>query len=135
MSSADFDFSEAAALTAQLESLPEETRGFARKAIEVSARNVKENARQQARSDIIYGHASLYWLSIGYDAYERRDELGSIIGPDKARPQGALGNLLEYGSVKNPPQPTLEPALRDTEDDFVKGIEQAIEDGIRAAGL
>jgi hypothetical protein len=27
----------------------------------------------------------------------------AIIGPDKGAPQGALGNLLEYGSVKNPP--------------------------------
>jgi hypothetical protein len=27
----------------------------------------------------------------------------AIIGPDKGGPQGALGNLLEYGSVKNPP--------------------------------
>jgi hypothetical protein len=31
------------------------------------------------------------------------DIFAATIGPNKAGPQGALGNLLEYGSVKNPP--------------------------------
>jgi hypothetical protein len=48
-------------------------------------------------------HARLYPNSINYDMRPHPTGAQAEIGPDKSRPQGALGNLLEFGSVKNPP--------------------------------
>ncbi|MEU3255859.1 hypothetical protein [Streptomyces sp. NPDC006997] len=62
-------------------------------------RDWQQNARQTAPR-----HAPLYPGSIGFDLAGFGPDLWmAIIGPDKGGPQGALGNLLEYGSVKNPP--------------------------------
>ena len=62
-------------------------------------RDWKSNARASARK-----HAPAYPSTIGFDlAAYGPDIWMAIIGPDKGGPQGALGNLLEYGSVKNPP--------------------------------
>lgn len=48
-------------------------------------------------------HAPLYSASITFDVIPSPTVLAAEIGPDKTKPQGALGNLIEYGSVKNPP--------------------------------
>lgn len=67
------------------------------------ALNIKKDWRSNARSSAPK-HAPAYPSSIGYDvAAYGPDIYMATIGPDKAGPQGALGNLLEYGSVKNPP--------------------------------
>lgn len=67
------------------------------------ALNVKKgwqaNARQSAPQ-----HAPAYPRTIGFDLLAfGPDQLLAVIGPDKGRKQGALGNILEYGSVNNPP--------------------------------
>ncbi|MER6531158.1 hypothetical protein [Streptomyces sp. NPDC001508] len=62
-------------------------------------RDWRANARQTAGK-----HGRLYPRSIGFDfAAYGPDIWMAVIGPDKVGPQGALGNLLEYGSVHNPP--------------------------------
>jgi hypothetical protein len=62
-------------------------------------RDWQANARQSSGR-----HAPAYPNSIGFDfAAYGPDIFMAIIGPDKGASQGALGNLLEYGSVKNPP--------------------------------
>lgn len=58
----------------------------------------KANATATARR-----HARLYPNSISYDMRPHPTGAQAEIGPDKSKPQGALGNLLEFGSVKNPP--------------------------------
>lgn len=70
-----------------------------------AAMNVKngwaENARQSAGH-----HARLYPSSISYDLSIGAALAGTIraeVGPDKSKPQGPLGNLIEFGSVNNPP--------------------------------
>lgn len=70
-----------------------------RRAIERGARQVKDDWATNARASS-GAHAPRYPDSITYDL--DRGGLGAEIGPDKDRPQGALGNLLEYGSLKNP---------------------------------
>lgn len=52
------------------------------------------------------------------------------IGPDKDRPQGALGNLVEYGSVNNAPIPGGAPALDAEEPRFTKAIAGAAADAV-----
>lgn len=87
-------------------------RGVARKArrvVEKGANNVKADARRLATG---MSHAPLYPRSISYDiTVEGEGTIVAEVGPDKSRPQGALGNLLEYGSVNNAPHAHLGPAL------------------------
>ncbi|NYV73184.1 hypothetical protein [Streptomyces sp. UH6] len=99
----DIDMSEVRRLERHL------TRGIAvtrRDAHAVTARgalNIKNDWRLNARQTAPK-HAVHYPRSIGYDiARYGQDVVMATIGPDKGGPQGALGNLLEYGSVKNPP--------------------------------
>lgn len=67
------------------------------------ALNIKRDWKSNARSSAPK-HAPQYPSSIGFDlAGYGPDIWMAIIGPDKGGPQGALGNLLEYGSVHNPP--------------------------------
>jgi hypothetical protein len=67
------------------------------------AMNIKRDWRINARASS-GKHAPMYPASVGYDiaSYGPNITLATI-GPDKGAPQGALGNLLEYGSAKNPP--------------------------------
>lgn len=66
------------------------------------ALNVKNGWKANARATA-GRHARLYPNSISYDMRPYPTGAQAEIGPDKTRPQGALGNLLEFGSVKNPP--------------------------------
>ena len=70
--------------------------------VERGALNVKNGWRDNARATA-GRHARLYPNSISYDVRRWPGGASAVIGPDKSRPQGALGNLLEFGSVKNPP--------------------------------
>lgn len=74
----------------------------ARAVVERGALNVKRGWRANATTTA-GRHARLYPSSISYDMRPHPTGASAEIGPDKTRPQGALGNLLEFGSVKNPP--------------------------------
>src|SRR4051794_37397751 len=107
---ANDDFSK---LSRDLADVPVESGPLFRKAIEVTARNVRDTARENATG---MAHAPAFPHSITYDIASNvsllretfsgggSDTLFAEIGPDKNRPQGSLGNLIEYGSVNNPPQ-------------------------------
>lgn len=64
------------------------------------ALNIKNDWRQSASG---LKHAPLYPASINYDLIPSPAGVAAEIGPDKGKPQGALGNLIEYGSAHNPP--------------------------------
>jgi len=65
--------------------------------------NIKKDWRKNARQSA-GKHAPQYPFTVGFDfAAYGPDVFMAIIGPDKDGSQGALGNLLEYGSVHNPP--------------------------------
>lgn len=71
--------------------------------------NIKNDARDTIRAHA-GAHARAYPSSITYDTRVLREAAIGEVGPDKDKPQGALGNLLEYGSVNNSPHPHLIPA-------------------------
>lgn len=73
-----------------------------RAVVERGALNVKNGWRANATATA-GSHARLYPSSISYDMKPHPTGAAAEIGPDKSRPQGALGNLLEFGSVNNPP--------------------------------
>jgi hypothetical protein len=86
------------------------------------ALNVKNDWRANATSSA-GRHARLYPASIGYDVTQEPDGASAEIGPDKGRPQGALGNLLEFGSANNPPHNDGGRALDAEEPRMVAAVE------------
>ena len=98
-----FDMSDVRRLERHLARAIPRARRDARMVTRRGAMNIKRDWKSNARSSAPK-HAPLYPSSIGFDfAAYGPDIFMAIIGPDKGGPQGALGNLLEYGSVKNPP--------------------------------
>lgn len=93
------------------------------KAVAVTSRKIQTAARARIR-----GHKYLpqYPASITYDVRGGLVSIEGEIGPDKDRPQGALGNILEFGTAKNAPIEHLGPALAENEEDLVRGIELAV---------
>lgn len=91
-----------------------------RSVVQKSSENVKRNAQR-----LIAGlpHAPAYPASITYETHVRGGgTVEGLVGPDKDRPQGALGNLLEYGSANNAPLTHLGPALDIEGPDFEKAM-------------
>lgn len=86
------------------------------------ALNVKRDAAR-----LISGHprSRHYPGTIGYDLEVNGHEISAEIGPDKSKRQGALGNILEFGTSKNAPLPHLGPALLAEEPKFVKAVADA----------
>lgn len=77
------------------------------KVLERGALGVK-NAMVEDASARHSGHGKHFPRSISYDADGR---LGYVIGPDKSRRQGALGNLFYFGSKNNAPTLDVEHGL------------------------
>lgn len=105
---------------AGLEALPR-----VRQALQVTSHRVRDDARRFASG---LSHAPLYPQSITYDTRVGVGWVEAVIGPDKNRPQGALGNILEYGTVKNPAHTHLGPALDMNSPDLVRGMDIATRD-------
>ena len=138
------DASDLSKLAADIGKAPAKSGRTLRQAIEVTARNIRDAAREKASG---LEHAPAFPASITYDVGAnhslRRETLGgggadtilAEIGPDKDRTQGALGNLLEYGSVNNSPRGIMHGALQENQADFEKGINKAIDDALKAVGL
>ena len=57
------------------------------------------------------GHAPALPYAVSYDVSYGLGGVSVEVGPDKSRRQGALGNLLEFGSINNAPRPALAPEL------------------------
>lgn len=125
MSDIEFDFSDLQALSADLGQAGYRGARNAQKVVEVTARGIKDQAKSLAGG---IGHAPHYPRSITYDMQFGLQQTSAEIGPDKGGPQGALGNILEYGTSKNAPIPHLGPALKANEADFIDGLSKAIGD-------
>lgn len=113
-------------------------------AMEGTAVNVRDTARQNATG---MAHAPAFPRSITYDigaGYSLlreaiggggADSITAVIGPDKDLPQGDLGNLIEFGSINNPPQGIMHGALQANEADFEREVDRAVDDALKAVGL
>jgi hypothetical protein len=93
----------------------------ARKVVQVGAFNIKRDWRA-AWSGL--AHAPSLANAVTYDTTLTASGATAEIGPDKSRPQGALGNLLEFGSVNNAPRPGGAPALEAEQPRFERALEQ-----------
>lgn len=93
--------------------------------VERGALNIKKQWADNARASS-GRYAPAYPSSISYDLMSVGAAVAGVlsaeIGPDKARRQGALGNLLEFGSVNNPPHDDGGRALRQEGPGFEKAL-------------
>lgn len=138
------DSSELDKLAADLESAAKNIGPKLVQAIETSARNIKDDWKEQASG---MAHAPRFPHSITYDIGANHSLLRNVfgggganeiiaqIGPDKDRPQGALGNLIEFGSINNPPMGLGHGALNREEAGFQRGLEQAVDEAMKEADL
>lgn len=112
-------------LRAVLEGAQRDVVPEARKVLAKAALNVKQDAQRKASG---IRHAPAYPRSIGYDTTWVGTLGQAEIGPDKGKRQGALGNILEYGTVNNPPYAHLGPALDYEGPNFERYLGQLGED-------
>jgi hypothetical protein len=99
------------------------------KVVAKGALNIKNGARRRITG---LRHARRYPNAIDYDLYETGRGAIADVGANKDKPQGALGNLLEYGSIKNPPHPHIAPAAEEEMPRFTAAMEEL---AVKALGL
>jgi hypothetical protein len=124
-----FTTDEVAAYADLLAKAPGVAAADARAVVAKGALNIKQDAARRASG---LRHAPAYPRSISYDTHVTAASAWAEIGPDKTRRQGALGNLLEYGSVKNAPIPHMRPAAEAELPRFEKAMEAL---AVKALGL
>ncbi|MGW5556855.1 hypothetical protein ACWER9_06485 [Micromonospora sp. NPDC003944] len=95
---------------------PKETRAV----VQRGALNIKRDAQGRVQG---LAHAPAYPYAISYDTKETPAVFTAEIGPDKTKRQGALGNLIEFGSENNPPRPHMIPSGEAERPRFEKAME------------
>ncbi|WP_136053435.1 hypothetical protein [Microbacterium sp. K5D] len=121
------DFSELAELAADLSTVPPEANRNIKKALEVTARSVKEDWRQGAEVGRGDGYSERYASSIFYDIKYPLNGIEAEIGPELGRAGASAGFLEDApGGVQAAPQHAGRDALEANEADFVRGLEIAI---------
>ena len=114
-----FDFHELTRLKADIEREAHQIVSETGAVVKKGATNIKTDWRSNAAASSGV-HAAQYPATINFDM---KGDLEAEIGPDK-RGQGNLGNLLEYGSVKNPPHSDGKRAADKEEPRFEKELEK-----------
>jgi hypothetical protein len=131
----EFDFSEVRALVADFSEAQKNIGGFARKAIEITGRNVKRDWRTSLAGTRAFRRGA---RSINYDIKGGAAIRGSSITVEVGADVGGAGSLVfidEFGALSTAPRSSGAKALRANEADFVKGIEQAAADSMKAVDL
>lgn len=120
------DFSEITKLAADLSAAPAKATPFIRKAIEVTARHVKDDWREPLKGSDWLPHGP---FSISYDITVSKDEVEAEIGPELTG-QGPLVGMLEYGTPSTGPTGFGHAALQKNEADFADGLGKALGDAL-----
>jgi hypothetical protein len=103
------DTAELRELILALDQAAEQAPAEVRKVVQRGALNIKNDWRRRWSG---HPHYPALPYAISYDTMASAGGVEAEIGPDKARPQGALGNLIEFGSRNNAPLPGGLPALQ-----------------------
>lgn len=123
------DFSELQQLAADLGTVAPKAQRNVGKALEVTARSVKDDWREGAT--VANGYANTYAPAIDYD-FTSGDGITVEIGPHLGATPGASAGFLEDapGGVDSPPQHAGRDALEANEADFYRGLEIAITNAV-----
>lgn len=104
-------------------------------ALERTAFLAKESWRDHAKRPS-GGHAAGFPFSIDYDTKGGFPKWEAEIGPNLGSGQGALGILEDSpGGVAASPQKARPAIAKRVEEDFEKGLDRAVDDALRRAGL
>lgn len=126
MADVEVDLSQLTQLVADLRSHSRKTPAAAALVVAKGARNIKQD---WARTWAGLRHAPALAAAVTYDTNITRGGVEAEIGPDKNRRQGALGNIVEFGTAKNGSIPGGAPALDREEPKFEAAV------GVIVAGL
>lgn len=136
MSDMSFDFSEIDKLYADLGAGADDAGKELRQAVEISARHVKDDWRQNVSSSRRFPGLK---SAVSYDVHAKAGIDGSSItaevGYDHGKPQGVLGHIAEYGNSGSAPRSDGQAALESNVEDFVKGIGKAADDAAKRHNL
>jgi hypothetical protein len=88
------------------------------------AQNIKEAMQADAQG---INHAPHFPDSINYDVNQTLGGPEAEIGPDKGRTQGALGNILYFGTSKNGPVRDISVGIDAEAPKFEKALGEAAE--------
>jgi hypothetical protein len=123
-------------LVRQIGEVPRQVGPKLRQAVEHTAFRIKKQI-----SDEYNGSRNLPSAS-GSITYEIRGTTGAVlggisaeIGPDLNRRQGPVVGMVDVGTPRTPGRQRIPKALADNEEDFDRGIQKAVEDGMSEAGL
>lgn len=136
-------------LAADLQAAPREAWPFIGKAVEVTARNVKDDWAENlggvnnAGSSFRHVGGSVdYSITVAGANAAVSALMGgggtgieAEIGPNLGRRQGAFAGWFEEGQANIPALHPGQAALKANEADFERGLAMAVEDGLRKAGL
>jgi hypothetical protein len=125
----DFDTRELAQYAATLDRAAGVIPAEAGKVVTKGAVNIKTGARRRAAG---LAHAPAYPHAITFDTVTVTPAaVWTEIGPDKGKRQGALGNILEHGTIKNAPIPHMRPAADEEQPRFERAMEDLAERALR----
>lgn len=125
----DDDFSELVSLAADLTDAGEAIGPYVEKAVEVTARGIKDDWRQAADRTALHGYAA----SVDYDMERSATEIAAEIGPNLSKSQGPMGFVEDGGTgVASAPQHAGRDAAEANEPDFYRGLEIAAWDAAKA---
>lgn len=129
--SIDFDFSELNQLSADLGEAPVKMIPLVRKAVEITARNIKDDWKSNV-PDIQSRGSRLFEQSIDYDlGLDADGAITAEIGPNLKRAGGSFGLLEDApGGVLSRPQHAGRKAAKKNEQDFMNGLAKAAEEAI-----
>lgn len=94
-----------------------------RAVVQRGALNIKRDAQKRIGRG---PYLPAYARSISYDIRDNPAGSWAEIGPNKDRPQGPLGNVLEFGAPGKAPIPHLAPALAAEAPRFERVLEDAV---------
>src|SRR5690242_10717124 len=94
------DLSELRQLEADLGKIPGRAVRPLTDVVDKSGQRVRRQLRSDARG---IAHAPYFPASITHEVKVKVGEIGVEVGPDKGKKQGALGNILYFGTSKNGP--------------------------------
>ena len=120
-----FDTSEVRRLAVELGAVPAQVAPEVRKVVAKGALNIKQDWAKRWAG---LSHAPALASAVNYDVKAGPGGAEAEIGPDKSRRQGALGNLIEFGSINNAPHPGGGPALAAEAPKFEKALADVLGD-------
>jgi hypothetical protein len=101
-----------------------------RKAVEITARNIKDDAKKNLQGMVTPTISHVWHLpaAIQYQMEGNRYYVAAKVNA-KGKQARFIG-VIEYGSPTSAPHPFLMPAALFNRDDFLRGVRQAVKDAI-----